>query len=98
MLVAADPSFRKRLKKLLREAGLTQYALAKKSGLSRQAISALAKGDSAPSWETVRRLARALGVKVQDFDDDTETLSEETPEAEGEAKPARKKRRRDNNS
>lgn len=100
MLVAANLSFAKRLKKLRRKAGLSQYALAKLSGFSRQTISSLEKGGREPSWETVRRLARTLGVKVQDFDDEAETPGEGTAEAEGQDEPTTTKRprRRGNNS
>ncbi len=56
-----------RLKALREKAGLTQAQLAQKAGLSPQAIAALEQGTRGPTWETVRRLAMALGVGEQDF-------------------------------
>lgn len=68
MLVAEEPTFSQRLKSLRQRAGLTVYALAKKSKVSKQAISRLESGENQPSWETVRKLATALGVTVLEFD------------------------------
>jgi transcriptional regulator with XRE-family HTH domain len=62
------PTFAKLLKGLLKERDLTTYALAKRSGLTRQAVGYLLAGDREPSWSTVRRLARVLGVTVLAFD------------------------------
>jgi DNA-binding XRE family transcriptional regulator len=58
-----------RLKALREKAAITQSTLAEKAGLSVQAISALENGTRSPSWETVRRLAIALGVEEKDFKD-----------------------------
>jgi transcriptional regulator with XRE-family HTH domain len=52
---------------LLRRGGLTAYALARRSGVSKQALSKLLSGDSRPSWHTVCRLADALGVSTESF-------------------------------
>jgi DNA-binding XRE family transcriptional regulator len=68
VLVATGPTFGERLKDLRERAGLNQPALADKAGLTKQAINKLEKGESEPSWITVRRLARALGVSVLEFD------------------------------
>ena len=61
--------FSRRLRELRRAAGLTQAELVKRSGVSKQAVSNLELGNREPTWETVRRLARALGVSVVAFDD-----------------------------
>jgi transcriptional regulator with XRE-family HTH domain len=63
-------SFAQRLRELREAAGLSQYELARRSGVSKQALSKLEKGERQPSWETVRKLARALDVSVAAFDDD----------------------------
>jgi transcriptional regulator with XRE-family HTH domain len=60
--------FGKVLKGIMKEKGLTKYAVAKRSGLTRQGVGELVRGVSEPSWLTVRRLARALGVGVEAFD------------------------------
>ena len=59
--------FTLRLKALRDKAGLTQAQLAQKAGLSPQAIAALEQGTRGPTWETVRRLAMALGIGEQEF-------------------------------
>jgi DNA-binding XRE family transcriptional regulator len=64
-----EDDFSLRLKALREKAEFTQGALADKAGLSVQAISALESGTRAPSWETVRRLAFALGVPETEFKD-----------------------------
>jgi len=60
--------FSEALKEARAGAGLTQEALAERSGLTKQAVSFLEQGRRQPSWETVRQLARALGVSVAAFD------------------------------
>jgi transcriptional regulator with XRE-family HTH domain len=62
-------SFAHRLRKLREVAGLSQYSLAKASGLSKQAISRLELGDNKPTWETVQLLSAALGVDCRQFAD-----------------------------
>jgi transcriptional regulator with XRE-family HTH domain len=59
-------------------AGLTQYALAKLSGLSRATLSALEMSEREPSWETVQRLAAALDVACEVFKDPGIQLPEVT--------------------
>jgi transcriptional regulator with XRE-family HTH domain len=60
-------AFAARLRALIAESGLSAYALARKSGVSKQSLSRLLSGDSKPSWETVCRLAEALGVSTDAF-------------------------------
>jgi transcriptional regulator with XRE-family HTH domain len=47
--------------------GLRQLDLARRSGLSRKAISNLESGKFEPSWRSVVLLARTLGIGVQEF-------------------------------
>src|SRR5436190_22303607 len=60
-------AFAARLRALREQAGLSQYALAKRSGLSKQALSRLELGENEPAWETVQLLALALGVDCREF-------------------------------
>jgi transcriptional regulator with XRE-family HTH domain len=60
-------TFADRLRQVRTAAGISQYRLAKLSGLSKQAINLLESGQSRPSWETVQALARALGVSCESF-------------------------------
>lgn len=60
-------SFAARLKSLRETAGLTAYALAKSSGVSKQTLSKLEQGSSLPSWEVACKLADALNCRLDDF-------------------------------
>ena len=62
-------TFANRLRERREAAGLSQYALAKQSGLSKQALSQLEKGIREPTWQTVQLLAVALGVDCSAFVD-----------------------------
>jgi transcriptional regulator with XRE-family HTH domain len=73
--------FADRLARLRDAAGLSQYALAKRSGITKQAVSRLEKGEREPSWETVQRLALALGVDCRAFTDPDLKLPPEAPPA-----------------
>ena len=60
-------TFARRLPRMRKAAGLSKYELAKRTGLSAQAIAKL-EGGAEPSWDTVRRLAYVLGVGVSAFE------------------------------
>ena len=61
----------KRLRALREAAGLSQLALAATSGLTHEELSRLERGGRAPSSETIRKLALALGVAPERFTDRT---------------------------
>lgn len=71
--------FADRLQELRETTGLSQYALAKRAGISKQAISRLELAEREPNWETVQRLALALGVDYGAFADPALTLPEQGP-------------------
>lgn len=54
--------FGKRLQEVRTDAGLSQTALAKSVNTSQSAISQMESGEREPSFDMLRRLARALGV------------------------------------
>lgn len=56
-----------RLKQLRHARGLSQAALAKKAGLTREFLARLELGQHDPSLTTVQRLAKALRHKVSDL-------------------------------
>ena len=96
-------SFADRLRDLRTERGLSQYALARKSGLTKQAVSRLELGDREPTWQTVQLLTQALGVDCRAFvdplvsapNDEVVSRAKGRPKKQGEeapAKPAPKKR------
>jgi transcriptional regulator with XRE-family HTH domain len=59
--------FAAKLRAIRSEAGLTRYALAKKAGLSLQAIIKLEMGKNGPTWTTIQKLAQALEVSPEAF-------------------------------
>jgi transcriptional regulator with XRE-family HTH domain len=61
--------FADQLQRLLKEQGVSQYRLAQLSGITKQTLSRLVLGQQDPSWETVQRLAAALGVSCEQFTD-----------------------------
>ncbi len=66
----ADASFASRLKAIRDRAGITRYALAKRTGIGYDYIHRLESGArDTPSWEVVCKLADALGVDVNEFRD-----------------------------
>jgi transcriptional regulator with XRE-family HTH domain len=81
------------------KAGLSAYALARRSGITPQSMSALEAGKSAPTWETVQRVAQALGVDYSAFADPDLTVPGEAaaPRPVGrpkKVKPAKEGERR----
>jgi DNA-binding XRE family transcriptional regulator len=60
-------TFASRLQHLREDAGLSKYALAKKSGLTQQAVYLLEAARCLPTWSTVCKLAKALGVCTDAF-------------------------------
>jgi DNA-binding XRE family transcriptional regulator len=59
--------FRVRLKKAREDKGLTQEQLANRAGLSLDGIRALEQGIRRPGLDTLKRVAVALQVKVEDL-------------------------------
>lgn len=80
-----DSSFARRLTQLRETAGLSQYEVAKRAGLTRQTLSRLEMGESVPTWPTVQLLAAALGVDCTAFVDP----ALQPPDAEPARKPGR---------
>ncbi len=59
--------FAERLAALRQAAGLSQYELARRTGLTRQTVSRLEMGDREPGWDTVQLIAQVLGVTCSEF-------------------------------
>jgi transcriptional regulator with XRE-family HTH domain len=57
--------FGKRLQTLRRQAGLTQEQLAEATDVSVDFISLIERGINAPSFDSIEKLAKALGVPIQ---------------------------------
>lgn len=60
----------KNLKVLRERSGLTQFELGELVGISRFAIIDYESGRRSPTFETTKRLARALGCSLSDLDGD----------------------------
>jgi transcriptional regulator with XRE-family HTH domain len=78
-------TFGNKLARLREAAGVSQYALAKMTGLTNQAVTYLEAGERQPTWETVQRLAKALGLDCTAFADEGLVLPVYKP-----GKPGRK--------
>ncbi len=63
------PPFAVKLKALRLASGLTQQQLAKRAGIHLGGLFKIEQGLRQPSWETVQRLANALGVDYSAFAD-----------------------------
>jgi transcriptional regulator with XRE-family HTH domain len=81
--------FAGRLKELREAAGLTQPGLAKRAGLSKQAIAQWEQGLRGPSWANVVALAEALGISVEAF---LEPPAKRPPAGRGRPKKKGKKK------
>lgn len=57
------------LARLLEKTGFTKSRLSALSGIPRPMIFRLAKGESNPNWLTVRKIAKALGCSLGDFEE-----------------------------
>ncbi|WP_338010884.1 helix-turn-helix domain-containing protein [Paenibacillus shenyangensis] len=58
-----------------REKGWTQQKLSQVSGVSQPTISQIENGKRHyPSHDSIRRLAKALGVEVEELDEENESL------------------------
>lgn len=62
-----EPPFHVRLRHLREAAGLSVAEFAQRANLQRTHLHALEGGRKQPTWETVCRLADALGVSVEAF-------------------------------
>jgi len=61
--------FGERIRQLRTSKGLTQEELAEAVGVSTDFISLIERGERAPSFENLERLAEALGVNVAELFD-----------------------------
>lgn len=59
--------FSRRLYRLMLGKGWTQAELARQSGLTRDSISGYVRGNHMPTHESVKALAKALGVKPEEL-------------------------------
>jgi transcriptional regulator with XRE-family HTH domain len=65
----AESKFSKFLRETRLKAGLNQQQLGDKVGVDRSYISQIERGEKVPSTDTLRKIARVLGVKTSQFID-----------------------------
>jgi len=63
-MAKAETTFAARLRSLREAAGVNQSELARRAGLTRQALSMLEAGERQPTLATTQALARALGLTL----------------------------------
>ncbi len=61
--------FGKRVRVLRKQAGFSQEELAARADISVDFLSLIERGINAPSFETLERLAEALGIQARDLFD-----------------------------
>src|SRR5262245_34520334 len=64
------------LVRLREAAGMSQYELAKRTGVTRQALSYLELEGGSPTWETVQKIVKVLGLSYETFEDEGLVLPE----------------------
>ena|ERR1017187_8075112 len=79
-------AFNARLRELREAAGLSQAELAERAGLSKGGIADLEQDRNRPTWDSVQKLAAALGVSCEAFNEPAE--SDEKRERGRPRKPA----------
>ncbi len=79
------------LKELRTKAGLTQEQLAQKAGIPLSSLRGHEQGQRVPSWASVVKLARALGVSTDAFADCDEVKEEEAPQPAAPRRPRKRK-------
>ncbi len=69
-----ENTFADLLRSIRAKSGLSQYELARRSGLSKQSLSQYEAGLREPTWKAVQLLALALGVELAAFRDESLAL------------------------
>lgn len=59
-----DPALASVLRRLREDRGLTREALAFHAGLTTGSLARIELGQSSPGWDTIRKVAKALGVSL----------------------------------
>jgi transcriptional regulator with XRE-family HTH domain len=59
-----DPALASALRRLREDRDLTREALAFHAGLTTGSLARIELGQSSPSWDTVRKVVKALGVSL----------------------------------
>ena len=66
MTDSASKKIAQNIKKARLEKGLTQSALAEKAGINANSYAKIERGETKPSFETISKILKALGIKSSD--------------------------------
>lgn len=58
-----------RLRSLREAAGLSVYALAQRSGVTRQFLAEIERGEKEPTWGRLKAITLSLGAKMADWEE-----------------------------
>jgi transcriptional regulator with XRE-family HTH domain len=67
-----DPALGRALRALREQRGRSQEALAHEAGLTLRTLQRIERSQANPTWSTVRRIARTLGVSLAELADAVE--------------------------
>jgi transcriptional regulator with XRE-family HTH domain len=62
-----QPALGKAVRELRRKRGATQEALGRDAELTTATLSLIERGEANPTWDTLRKIAKALGVSVAEL-------------------------------
>jgi transcriptional regulator with XRE-family HTH domain len=62
-----QPALGKAVRELRRKRGATQEALARDAALTTATLSLIERGEANPTWDTLKKIAAALGVSIADL-------------------------------
>ncbi len=62
-----QPALGKAVRELRRKRGATQEALARDAELTTATLSLIERGEANPTWDTLKKIAKALGVSVAEL-------------------------------
>lgn len=71
-----NSAFGRRLRELREARGLSLPKLGELTGIAFQTIAKYERGENVPNWQTVEKLADALGVKMDDFRGEPDAATE----------------------
>jgi transcriptional regulator with XRE-family HTH domain len=62
-----QPALGEAVRELRRKRGVTQEALARNAELTTATLSLIERGEANPTWDTLKKIAVALGVSIADL-------------------------------
>lgn len=62
-----QPALGEAVRELRRKRGVTQEALARDAELTTATLSLIERGEANPTWDTLKKIAAALGVSVAEL-------------------------------